>query len=1192
MEQAVNINAATESCGVPLFNKNAGPVINEALLDKYTADPDPSEFDLDLVKEAALKEDVVLQPHQQQVLDRLQGVPRGRLLLMHALGSGKSLTGLSLAEQLGKPYTAVVPASLRNNMRKEIGKFTTGETPSDVVSYTSVAKGAPVDNTGTLIFDEAHRLRNPESKQTINAKQLADQADRVALLTGTPIVNDPSDLATPLSILTRRNITPEEFHKRYVGEREVAPSFFQRLRGITPGTEEYIKNEDELRDMLRGHVDYYAPDNPTVPVNYKDVTVDMGPEQAQLYKAMYNQLPALMRWKLRWNFPLNHDELARLTSFMSGPRQVGLSTMPFMRGNKDPYKAFNQSPKLKKAYELLQEKLKDQRTKALIFSNYIDAGLRPYAAALEKAKIPAGIFYGALSDHERKKLVDDYNNNKIRVALLGPSGAEGLSFKGTQLVQLLDPHWNSVRGRQSAARGLRFDSHWGLPEDLQNVEVQRFIAKLPLSLRQRFMHKLLGRDYSNEQRAADDYLLTMGERKDRTNQQFIDLLKEIGSHHEEKAGASKGWVRHVIENYASTDPPKGIFTRKAKAIADAADTKGVAPKGLQSWQRMVIFHKNRGGSKLPKHQKKELDEAIKILSGRIKQRKEQPKKYHPKTLLKLSASAKGIPDRTEFGDLGQLEKDKLYDWVVQQHQARRAKLHYDVRFGNKDTGLYSWAVRKGLPSPGNKHLAIQQPLHSFGYAGFEGEIPSGYGAGTVKKHDAGEILITNVGDKSISFTTAHKRYPERYILVKPKATGSKNWLLMNTTPTETIPYEKIHYKTVDPEDIDKHLQNLKPGSSVQAKLDGAASLTKLMDKHYDVASYRVSKETGGPIVHTERVFGGRPEADIPKDLKGTVLRGELYGVKNDKSIPPHELGGLLNSSVAKSLRKQKSEGVDIRNMIFDIDRLGKKRITTDVAYPERMKMIQDVLSRVNFPEGKFHLPDEATDQAGAKTLWDKIVAKQHPLTEEGIVIHPPTGKPIKTKIRPDYDVHIKNIFPGLGKYENVGAGGFEYSLKPEGNIVGRVGTGLSDEVRKDMWSNPDAYIGRVARVKAHEQLPSGALRVPAFIALHEDYSSKAASSVIDGLEGTKEALAPSYTGTALQRLLMAKYESDRKNYLKKHQLIRDLMKKHPEDFIIDSREGNIVGITHVPTQFRLHLPYETIPVKLETIKPQTSSVID
>jgi hypothetical protein len=83
---------------------------------------------------------------------------------------------------------------------------------------------------------------------------------------------------------------------------------------------------------------------------------------------------------------------------------------------------------------------------------------------------------------------------------------------------------------------------------------------------------------------------------------------------------------------------------------------------------------------------------------------------------KTAGTALGIPDRQAYGDLSKVKPGELLDYIVQHHLARRAGPHYDVRFGSPQTGLYSWAVRKGLPGPGGKHpggkhLAAQQPVH-------------------------------------------------------------------------------------------------------------------------------------------------------------------------------------------------------------------------------------------------------------------------------------------------------------------------------------------------------------------------------------------------------------------------------------------------------------------------------------------------
>lgn len=68
----------------------------------------------------------------------------------------------------------------------------------------------------------------------------------------------------------------------------------------------------------------------------------------------------------------------------------------------------------------------------------------------------------------------------------------------------------------------------------------------------------------------------------------------------------------------------------------------------------------------------------------------------------------------------------------------------------------------------------------------------------------------------------------------------------------------------------------------------------------------------------------------------------------------------------------------------------------------------------------------------------------------------------------------------------------------------------------------------------------------------------------------------------VDQLLEAKSHSDRGDYTSKHRIIRQLMEDSPADFVIDSQEGDILGITHKPTGFRLHVP--------RIVAPTTSSL--
>lgn len=540
-------------------------------------------------KKAALLPEVQLQEHQQRIQNAVDE-DNPRMIVYHGLGSGKSLSAIAAAEaakqKYNEDYGIVAPASLRGNFQKEVEKFTTGSNP-EIMSYTGLGLGKKfTQQPETVIMDEAHRLRNPGGAAAQAAKNVAENAKRLLLLTGSPITNSPSDLANLISLVARKNISPQEFERKYIGYKTVHPGLFNYLAGIKPGVRPIIKNEGELRQLLQGRVDYQPSKTPEgVNVNEEKIHVPLTGVQQRIQKALRTKIPPGFLWKLDKEFPLSKDELAKLNSFLTGLRQNSVSPQPF-RADKDPYRAFQQSGKLQEAYKRLRAVLdSDPRKKALIYSNHIGAGVDPYAAALSKHNVPFGVFHGGIPTRIRQQALKDYNEGKLRALLIGPAGAEGLSTKGTNLIQLLDPHWHESRTQQARGRGLRFDSHDDLPEELKNVHVQRFISK---SEEPSFIGKLLG--YRRE-RTGDEILERLSKEKEVLNERFRELLREIGSQKppaktaaiafgEKLAGiapvsAHKEAASWNQDNYEWDDKPTRVFNAgfTADELADSSTSE-------------------------------------------------------------------------------------------------------------------------------------------------------------------------------------------------------------------------------------------------------------------------------------------------------------------------------------------------------------------------------------------------------------------------------------------------------------------------------------------------------------------------------------------------------------------------------------------------------------------------------------------
>ena len=513
----------------------------------------------------------------------------------------------------------------------------------------------------------------------------------------------------------------------------------------------------------------------------------------------------------------------------------------------------------------------------------------------------------------------------------------------------------------------------------------------------------------------------------------------------------------------------------------------------------IIKKRKGGGATLYSHKGKVLGQHTSVEGAK----KQEAAIWANKT---AEDHAPGLPSRERFGDLKDLPRGVLLKYVLQRHlSSGRAGAHTDVRIhGAPNDMTYSWATRKNWPGPGEKRMLFQQGLHRAPYSDFEGELKGGYGAGTVSKAEEGQLAVTHADSNKVNFAILSKHQPETYALIRqsgPPAEGTPrtkktqggSWLLVNTTPAdaarmlsgkpEEVGLQKLKFTTIPEKDVEQIFDSK---HWVQPKVDGASLLVHVLGDKINMLSYRTQKNTGAPILHSHRFFGpaGAKPSNLPPELEGSILRGEVFGTRQGKSIPPQELGGLLNSSPAKSIADQHSRRIQLKTMLFDVVRRGKTPVSP-VGAEERMKLLQEISAYL--PKKKFTLPASTNNPDEAKQMWEDISSGKNPLTSEGVVAWPQEAgsRPVKVKTYPESDVHIRNVFPGEKGLAGIGAGGFDYADSPEGKVLGRVGTGFSEETRRDMLEHPEEWVGRIARIKSQQQFPSGAHRAPVFISRHE-----------------------------------------------------------------------------------------------------------
>lgn len=427
-----------------------------------------------------------LKPHQERVLKKLDNTDG--VIVAHRVGAGKTLTSIAAAVRSGKPVEVITPASLTPNFEKEIKKHVQGQVDARIRSYEKATRdaerGEGIDPARFLILDEAHRLRNSGTATASALRSAAAKAHKRLLLTGTAVYNQPADIAPLANIAAGATVLPQDeaaFNKRFIRETEVSPGLLQRLRGVKPGVRKSLQNQKQLEDALRGRIDIYdeAPAEDFPRQVDERVRVPMSLKQKDVYEAVMGAAPLSMRLKIRAGLPPSKQEAANLNAFVTGTRQASLSPRPYDRKMTDEEEALH-TPKIQEAAKRLSEmRAADKNFRGVVYSNYIDAGIRPYERALQRKGIPFETLTGSLSSKEKAQMVSNYNSGKTPVLIVSSSGTEGLDLKGTKLVQVLEPHWNESKIDQVIGRGVRYQSHAHLPEEERQVVVQRYLSTLP-----------------------------------------------------------------------------------------------------------------------------------------------------------------------------------------------------------------------------------------------------------------------------------------------------------------------------------------------------------------------------------------------------------------------------------------------------------------------------------------------------------------------------------------------------------------------------------------------------------------------------------------------------------------------------------------------------------------------------------------
>lgn len=266
------------------------------------------------------------------------------------------------------------------------------------------------------------------------------------------------------------------------------------------------------------------------------------------------------------------------------------------------------------------------------------------------------------------------------------------------------------------------------------------------------------------------------------------------------------------------------------------------------------------------------------------------------------------------------------------------------------------------------------------------------------------------------------------------------------------------------------------------KLDGHRCL---IVKHKD--SVQIFARSGQLIEGCEEI-----EKIIAKSkYKSFVLDGELLAKVEDKTISSQE-------RFRKTLKAVHRKGIknDLEFFAFDVISYKEfKEKKSERKYNERRKILSDIcndLKGYNKSIPIIYLPViyEGHDFDKVEELLAKV-RKKH---LEGLMMNindavyefKRTKSLLKIKVMDDVDLRILSVKEGSGRLKGT-LGRIICNYK--GYKLG-VGSGFTDEDRKQIWNNPKEYIGKLAKVQYFEETQNDSgelsLRFPVYLGLTTD----------------------------------------------------------------------------------------------------------
>ena len=396
-----------------------------------------------------------------------------RILIADDMGLGKTVEALATVQYLNAyPLVVVCPASVKYNWEREAENWIEGKRISiidkDKVSFDADIVILNYDilfkhkdalkalNPQAIIFDESHYLMNQKAQRSKAAKELAENVPVRLLLSGTPMINRPIELASQLDIMGRLDEFGGFFNfaKRYCDAKQVQINRYKKVWDFTGAS-----NLEELNEKLRARC--------FIRRLKKDAMKDLPPKLREIvhfrianekeYRSAERDFHSMLR-----KLAMEDKEFLASIAHLPEEEQERLKTE---RADSAVYKA-------RRAETLVKiEKLKQLAAKGKMEAvkewteNFIQSGEKLVLFATHQATIDelskqfpnAPVITGQVSGQKRQAAVDRFQNdpNCPVIILNTRAGGFGLTLTAASNVAFVELDWSSTVHSQAEDRVYR-----------------------------------------------------------------------------------------------------------------------------------------------------------------------------------------------------------------------------------------------------------------------------------------------------------------------------------------------------------------------------------------------------------------------------------------------------------------------------------------------------------------------------------------------------------------------------------------------------------------------------------------------------------------------------------------------------------------------------------------------------------------